>query len=337
MTHWFYHEPSQGRVGPIDADTLREHVRAGRVRRDTLVWRAGLSGWQPLREVEAELGLAETPPPLPPGADAAPATPADPVPDPAPAASPASASAASAPAPATTPAAAVTAHAAAPAAPSPQGRADFSAALDAADVPHAPQPAAAAPAPAAATGSPSPSPSSADPAPARSVSPADYAPAHVARRQQAAPPPKRGMSGCLIAVIVLAVLAIPVLGILAAIALPAYQDYTHRAKLSMALNQASVYKLQVAEYYAEHESCPTNTSPGFRPAAEYAGPQVAAVEFGRFKDSGQCAIQIELRGFDRPQLDGRKVWLSLQSGEAGLEWTCSSDVERAALLPQNCR
>ncbi len=110
MTNWYYHDPSQGRVGPIDTDTVREHFRAGRIQRDTLVWREGLREWQPLQRLEHEFGLGATPPPLPPGVanaatDAAPA------------------------------AATPTAH----------GRADFTAALDAADAPRAqPQATAAA-------------------------------------------------------------------------------------------------------------------------------------------------------------------------------------------------
>ncbi|WP_168356149.1 GYF domain-containing protein [Lysobacter enzymogenes] len=323
MTHWYYHEPSQGRVGPIDADALREHVRAGRVRRDTLVWRVGLSGWLPLQQVEDELGLADAPPPLPSGAAATPiaaaeATLADATP----------AATASAPAPAAAPAspAAPAATASPAAASAPQGRADFSTAVDAVETP---QPAAQAPTGASAT-----QPAEAAQA-QRSVSPADYAPAHVARRQQAAPPPKRGMSGCLIALIVVAVLAIPVLGILAAIALPAYQDYTHRAKLAGVMAEAGSYKLQVAEHYLEHEGCPNNASPGFRPAADYAGPQLASVEFGRFKDSGQCAIQLELRGFDNRHLDGRKLWLSFDPNSH--EWTCSTDIDKPVLVPQSCR
>jgi len=102
MTNWYYHDPSQGRVGPIDADAVREHFRAGRIQRDTLVWREGLREWQPLQRLENELGLGATPPPLP-------------------------LDIAAAPAPAATPAPA--------AAPSAHGRADFTAALDAAEAP----------------------------------------------------------------------------------------------------------------------------------------------------------------------------------------------------------
>ena len=47
---------------------------------------------------------------------------------------------------------------------------------------------------------------------------------------QYAPPPKRGMSGCAIAVIVMVAVAIPLIAMLAAIALPAYQDYVERSR-----------------------------------------------------------------------------------------------------------
>ncbi|KRB11493.1 pilin [Lysobacter sp. Root690] len=83
MTNWYYHDPAQGRVGPIDADALRGHFREGRIQRDTLLWREGLREWQPLERLSAELGLdgdllsstprPPAPPPLPPGANDAPA------------------------------------------------------------------------------------------------------------------------------------------------------------------------------------------------------------------------------------------------------------------------
>ncbi|MGH8080624.1 MAG: pilin [Lysobacter sp.] len=261
MTNWYFHDPAQGRVGPIDADALRDHFRAGRIGRDTLVWREGLREWQLLERLSSELGLDQEllSPPPPPAA-----------PPPLPAA--------------------------------PDYNTDST--LGPAQT-HA----------------------------QRSVSPADYAPAHV--RRSAAPPPKRGLSGCMIALIVLAVLAIPVLGILAAIALPAYQDYTLRAKVSAAVGASSVFKTQVAEHLLTHGGCPNNQSPGFRPAESYASGQVAGVEFGSFQDSGQCGIQIELRGFNHPQLDGKKIWQSYDPATAN--WNCSSDIQKKAVLPPTCR
>lgn len=53
----------------------------------------------------------------------------------------------------------------------------------------------------------------------------------LARDPRTAPQAKKaGMSGCLIAVLVAMAVAVPLVGILAAIAIPAYQDYTERAR-----------------------------------------------------------------------------------------------------------
>ncbi|MGO1073441.1 pilin [Lysobacter sp. CA199] len=260
MTNWYYHDPAQGRVGPIDADAIRGHFRAGRIGRDTLLWREGLREWQPLERLSAELELDQelsSPPAVPPPLPAAP---------------------------------------------------DY--------------------------GTDATAPEHAQSHAQRSVSPADYAPAHVARRQAEAPP-KRGLSGCMIALIVLAVVAIPVVGILAAIALPAYQDYSFRAKVSAALAATGAYKTQVAEHYHQNEACPTNDSPSFLAAIAYASPQIASVEFGRFEENGHCAIQTELRGFNNELLDGKKIWQSYDPTNG--TWTCTSDLERPSWLPQACR
>ena len=53
-------------------------------------------------------------------------------------------------------------------------------------------------------------------------------------------------------------IVIAILGILAAIAIPAYQDYSVRAKVSEAINVASPAKLAVAEYLSSEGSWPTN-------------------------------------------------------------------------------
>lgn len=79
MSDWYYHAPGEGRVGPLGAEALREHFTAGRIRRDTLVWREGMAEWQPLERLSVELGIEPAqlyasppavPPPLPPAAAA---------------------------------------------------------------------------------------------------------------------------------------------------------------------------------------------------------------------------------------------------------------------------
>lgn len=64
--NWYY--AAAGRqTGPVDDATLDELVRAGTVQPETLVWREGMSGWQPLRNARppaAPQGMPEAPPGL---------------------------------------------------------------------------------------------------------------------------------------------------------------------------------------------------------------------------------------------------------------------------------
>ncbi len=72
---------------------------------------------------------------------------------------------------------------------------------------------------------------------------------------------KKEKSGCATWAIVLAVFAaisVPVLGIMIAISIPAYQDYTIRAKVSEGLNLAATTKFAVAETRLSTEKWPNN-------------------------------------------------------------------------------
>ena len=51
-------------------------------------------------------------------------------------------------------------------------------------------------------------------------------------------------------------IVVAIIGILAAIAIPAYQNYTIRAQVTEGLTLADGYKTAIAEYYANHGSMP---------------------------------------------------------------------------------
>src|SRR3546814_16009174 len=72
MTDWYYHDPAQGRIGPLPAEQVRTRYVDRRIQRDTLAWPAGVREWQPLARFSEQLPLApaapdaQQPPPLPP-------------------------------------------------------------------------------------------------------------------------------------------------------------------------------------------------------------------------------------------------------------------------------
>lgn len=147
----------------------------------------------------------------------------------------------------------------------------------------------------------------------------------------ASAPPKRGMSGCLIALIVVAVLAIPAIGILAAIAVPAYHDYTLRAKVAAGAATAEPLKQAVAGFHGQRQACPDNDSPGFKAAEAYAGPQIASITVGTFENE-RCGIEVRLRSTGSDKIDGKALWWEYD----GNAWQCSSEIDNR-YLPQHCR
>lgn len=155
----------------------------------------------------------------------------------------------------------------------------------------------------------------------------------VSSRSAVAPAPKRGLSGCMISLIVAGVLAIPMVAILAAIALPAYQEYVMRAKVAGALATTAPYKNAVSSHWARERSCPDNDSPDFMPSGRYAGGDVASVTFGEF-ESGQCGLEIRLGLPGNDKLAGKALWLEYDPSNES--WQCSSEIEDR-YLPASCR
>src|SRR5580698_9766883 len=55
-------------------------------------------------------------------------------------------------------------------------------------------------------------------------------------------------------------IVIAIIGILAAIAIPAYQNYTIRSQVTEGLSLADGWKTSISEYYAQNGSFPSNST-----------------------------------------------------------------------------
>jgi Tfp pilus assembly major pilin PilA len=134
-------------------------------------------------------------------------------------------------------------------------------------------------------------------------------------------------------VVVILIPAIIILaGILAAIAIPAYQDYTIRAQVSEGLNLASGAKAAVTEYYQDTQSAPaSNAQAGLAAPAEISGMYTSSVAVY----DGEVVITY---GNNAHQvISGNELNLVPQVANGRLEWQCYSETIAAKHLPAACR
>jgi type IV pilus assembly protein PilA len=125
-------------------------------------------------------------------------------------------------------------------------------------------------------------------------------------------------------------IVVAIIGILAAIALPAYQDYTARARISEGLTLASGAKTAVIEFYASEGSWPgSNASAGLASAATIIGGSVNSV--GLTGTSG--AIQV---GFNAIGDASGAIRLTPTDNGGSISWNCSTTFD-FALVPATCR
>jgi type IV pilus assembly protein PilA len=149
-------------------------------------------------------------------------------------------------------------------------------------------------------------------------------------------PKKQGMSGCLIAVLICAGLGIPMAGILAAIALPAYNDYVQRAKVMEVMAAVAPLKPAIAEHALSEGGCPDSDSADVAPLLQQLAqhPRVASVRVGTLQ-GGHCAFEVSLRGIGT-RVDGKTLLFEAVDADAS-QWDCSGGDLDARFRPQQCR
>ncbi|ENW4636317.1 pilin, partial [Neisseria gonorrhoeae] len=121
-------------------------------------------------------------------------------------------------------------------------------------------------------------------------------------------------------------IVIAIVGILAAVALPAYQDYTARAQVSEAILLAEGQKSAVTEYYLNNGKWPAdNTSAGVASASEIKGKYVKQVEV----KNGVVTATMKSDGVNK-EIQGKKLslWAKRQAGS--VKWFCGQPVKRDA-------
>ena len=127
-------------------------------------------------------------------------------------------------------------------------------------------------------------------------------------------------------------IVVAIIGILAAIAIPAYQDYVIRSQISDGLSLASGSKTAVAEFYQNKgRFAANNQSAGLAAAASIVGRYTTSV------DSPNGVITITYGNEANTTITGDTVLLSAITHAGSIEWLCSSTTIQGKHLPSSCR
>jgi type IV pilus assembly protein PilA len=125
-------------------------------------------------------------------------------------------------------------------------------------------------------------------------------------------------------------IVVAIIGILAAIAIPSYMDYTKKARVSELITMTAPYKLGIAEALAAGDDITTlNTStavgaPQFAPTSAVSGLSIASGVISVTADTNNVGTLV--------------LTLTPTRTTSGVNWTCSAgNSADARLAPSSCR
>lgn len=126
-------------------------------------------------------------------------------------------------------------------------------------------------------------------------------------------------------------IVIAIIAILMAYAIPAYRDYTVRAKAGECMSISAAAKQSVSEFYvSEGRLAANNASAGLASSGSITGENVASVAVGA---SG--IITCTFNASDGT-LDGTSILFTPSTTAGSIEWSCSSALADR-YLPNSCR
>jgi TM2 domain-containing membrane protein YozV/Tfp pilus assembly protein PilE len=140
--------------------------------------------------------------------------------------------------------------------------------------------------------------------------------------------PYEGRSHTLMFVVVGVFAFVIIVGILAAVALPAYQDYSVRVQVAEALVETSMVRQKANEYFMQQGTLPPNNQ-------SLNLPQPWILSKGHEVIVSPQGIALRFSG--TRILEGKTLYLSPVLQQGSLDWDCRGGTLEPKYRPKNCR
>jgi len=131
-------------------------------------------------------------------------------------------------------------------------------------------------------------------------------------------------------------IVVAIIGILAAVAIPAYQDYIARAQVSEAVMLAAKGKTSMTEYYGDRGNWPIDAS---EVMVNQSGKYTSTVTLG--SGAGETTTSITITAHIRSAGVNTSITsgvLNLTTSDAGKTWTCATSSNLLGkYVPASCR
>jgi type IV pilus assembly protein PilA len=130
-------------------------------------------------------------------------------------------------------------------------------------------------------------------------------------------------------------IVVAIIGILAAIAIPAYQDYTIRAKVAEPMTFLDSAKVSMAEYYqSQGFMAADGTAAGVR---DSTSQYIRSVSYA-YEDSLNAHVTLTVAETIATGLGGDTIILHGTANTSGIiNWDCTGGTLDAKYKPANCR
>lgn len=135
-------------------------------------------------------------------------------------------------------------------------------------------------------------------------------------------------------------IVVAILGILASIALPAYQGYLARTQVANTVQALTVVKVDILTYLNENSECtgagPTPQQASLDRVVNHAGSRLAS---GSITETAtECVVKVTYKDDTNADIRGKSLTFTVPIlDDAGGQWICRSPDIDNKFLPPSCK